>query len=711
MRTLIKKNEWVVLTTVFFFVTILMFWLTTKIYGPFIFLDEAEYHWLASEIFHFHKFYGHQYDPLYPLLVAPTFYLNDLETHFYVIKLINIVVYGSMIFPVYLIAKKFLISKPLAILLAFTATLGPISAYAHPVWAEPLYYTLICWTYYFIARYLTSEEGKDIFIAGLFIGLSFLAKQAALLLLVSYYIYVAYENFIGSKKIDKKAIGLISLGAALFVLPWLIRNTFFGKSVIGYSAMFSNLFVDLKNNPVQLMLEFTRGIGYSIGYWIFVYFGGGFFLLLYAAFKRDTSSKNDTNTMSSLAKILILQSMFLMLASELFIASFGIPPVANGRYVDIIYPVAFIVIASVLLRLKRMSRFVTAGSALVCFVLLLLFSPLTLVEGHAAVDESGVSILNFFWPHQFFWQRINPSLPEKMTLSATLTVLLVLMLVLRKHAIWIICLCGLMLGVGAQLQIVRLGTTANPTNQIFLTMDKQHIPMDKIAIDNALQKDSIAYHMKFWHPTNFAATKFVDPITLLRKISIDFGRQENKADNNELKIWAPWNPESGFSENWGLGFSDITTLNAAKCPDIPNQGDFVFDHKPSVFKFFLPTGNYILRGKSADTRCLGVESSFFVQAQGVDGAEVHRNDGFILPFKVGSEEPGLKMSLRPNHKYLWAIDKITIEPRNKNFTQGSYPQYLLSKRLLPFPQVLRVFDYRIYKAGSSEKFVGQIGGG
>lgn len=697
MRTLIEKNEWVVLTTIFMLVTMLIFWLTSAINGPFIFADEAEYHWLASEIFHFHKFYGHQYNPLYPLLIAQTFYFNDLATHFYAIKLINIAVYVSIIFPVYLMGKTILSSKPLAILLAFVATLGPISAYSHLVWADPLYYTLICWSYYFIVRYLTREETKDIFYAGVFIGLSFLAKQAALFLLISYYVYVAYAAFSGTRKLDKKAIGLISVGAALVVLPWIIRNTFFGESAIGYSSMFTVFFAALKNNPLQIMVEFTRGIGYSIGYWIFVYFGGGFFLLLFAAFKSDTGSKNGTGADNPLAKIVLMHSMLLMLISELFLVAYGKTASANGRYVDVIYPVAIIVIAWAGLRLQRMSWVVIAGSALVCFVLLLLFSPLTQVEAYGVVNNSGVSILNFFWPDQFLWQRLNPSLSEKLILSATLTALLVSILSLRKNAIWIICLCGLLLGVGAQFQVVRLGNTANPINQVFLELDKQHIPSDKIAIDTALQESSISYHMKFWHPTNFAASKYVDPITLVRKVSIDFGQQENKAGSDELKIWAPWNPESGFNENFGSGFSDIPTLNAAKCPDLPKQGDFVFDHKPLEFNFSLPTGSYVLRGKSADTRCLGVESDFFVQVQGGDGAKLHGNVGFILPFEVGSGERGLKMSLKPAANSMWALDELTIEPRNKNFSRGSNPQYVLSKRLLPFPQVLSVFGYRLYK--------------
>jgi hypothetical protein len=701
MRTLIEKYEWVVVTSIFLLVTAFLLWLTSSINGPFIFADEAEYHWLASEIYNSRKFYGHQYNPLYPLLISPTFYFNDLATHFYAIKLLNIAVYVSIIFPVYLIGRVILASKPLAILLAFIATLGPISAYSHLVWADPLYYTLICWSYYFIVRYLTREEDKDIFYAGVLIGLSFLAKQAALLLLISYYVYIGYAAFSETRKFDKKAIGLISAGAALIVLPWIIRNTFFGESAIGYSSMFSVFFEALKHDPLHIATEFIRGIGYSVGYWVFVYFGAGFFLLLFAAFRSDRGGENGTVRASALAKIVLMHSMLLMLVSELFLVAYGKTSSANGRYVDVIYPVAIIVIAWAILRLQRISLVVISGSAVVCFVLLLLFSPLTQVEAYGVVNNSGVSILNFFWPNQFLWGTPNTTITEKIILSATLTALLVAIFALRKNAIWIICLCGLLLGMGAQLQMIRLGSTGNPIAGLILKLDKQHISSDNVAIDTVLQESSITWHMKFWHPTNFAATKFIDPNSLVGKIRIDFGRQENKAGSDELKIWAPWNPESGFNETFGLGFSEITTLGAAKCSDRSKQGDFVFDHKPLEFSFHLVPGSYVLRGKSADSKCLDVDSKFIVQVQDADSVELHQNTEFILPFEVGNGERGLKMSLKPAAGFVWALDEISIEPQNKKLNQGSVPQFLLTKRLLPLPQVFNVDVYRLYKTQAS----------
>jgi hypothetical protein len=94
---------------------------------------------------------------------------------------------------------------------------------------------------------------------------------------------------------------------------------------------------------------------------------------------------------------------------------------------------------------------------------------------------------------------------------------------------------------------------------------------------------------------------------------------------------------------------------------------------------------------------LGVASNFTVQVQGDDSAELHHNAEFILPFNVNKVGEGLKMTLKPVDGFMWALDEISIEPQGKNWSSGSNPQYVLSKRLLPFSQVFRAFNYRLYK--------------
>jgi hypothetical protein len=703
MRGLVEKNEWLLvwflLTTLFIGLTIILIWLGGSINGPFIFADEAEYHWLASELYHFKKFHATQYNPLYPLLIAPTFYLNDLATQFFAIKIINQVVFLSIIFPAYLIARDLLVSKSYAILLAVVVALAPIGSYSHMVWADPLYYTLICWGYYFLIRYLMRENIKDIFYTGVFIGLGFLAKQAALFFLISIYVYVAYAAVSGTKKFDWKAFVSLTIGVAMIALPWLIKNVFLGESVVGYSGTFSLFFEALKNDPQHLVGEFFLGIGYSVTYLFFIYFGAGFFLLLFAAFKKDRRNENDNVVVSTLAKIVLLHTFLLMVVSELLFVPYGNHSSAIGRYIDVIYPVAIIVITWVLMRQARFNQVFIISTAVICFFLLLLFSPLTQVKAFAVTTNSGVSILSFFWS-EFLWDSPSLSPYNKITLSTAMTALLVSILMLRKNAIWIICLFSLLLGLGAHLFAISVGETTVQSNQVFLELEKAHFTIDEIAIDSALDNGSTSYRIKFWHPTDFNASKFIDPISLLKKISIDFGLQGNKAGNGVMKIWAPWNPESGYSEIFGLGFNDTTTLNASKCPDITGQGDFIFDHKPLEFKLHLPVGSYILKGKSADTKCLGVESNFTAQVQNGDSAEIHHDAEFILPFDIINREQGLKLSLKPADGFVWALDDVTIVSQGKSLSQAtaSNPRYILSKKLLPFPQVFSIFDYRLYKS-------------
>lgn len=696
------KNEWVILTTLFILIVFSMCLLCIKINGPFTFGDESEYRWLSSEIFYFNKFFGYKYNPLYPLIIAPTFYIHDLSKQFKAIKIINISLYASMIFPIYLIARMVLFRRLLSIVAALVGTIGPISGYSFIVWAEPIYYPLICWSYYFIAKYLACKGPRDIFLAGVFVGLSFLAKQAGIILLVSFLIYIVFSSIGSQRKIDKKAIFFISFGAGLIILPWLIINFLYDKNILGYHSMFNDLFLKLKNNPWSLIDYIIQGMSYSTSYWIFIYFGGGLVLLVSAAIQSNSSDPNGAEVISPIAKILLLQSFFLMLISNFFYFGFGVSPMPNGRYADVIYPVAIIVIIWGMIRLPRMSLKSILIIALIFFLILLSFSPLDQREAHAIVHNSGISILNFFWPHTIFWDRVTPSVTEKLLLAFSVTSLMVIILFFRKTGIFVVSLCGLMIGIAAQLQVVRLGVEVNGVNKIFLKMDKKHIPVDSIKIDSEFKHSSIMYNMKFWHPTvfsvkNFAPTEFVDPIALIKKVSIDFGLKKNKAGSHQLKIWAPFNPESGFNEKFGLGFNDLSTLNAGECTNFSKQGDFVFDHNPLKFKFFLPAGNYILRGKSADSRCLGIKSDFIVQAQGGNGVRLKGNVGFVLPFVVKSGERGLTLYLKPAPMSVWTLDEITIESLNMNIPQGSNAQYLLTTRLLPLQQVFNVLNYRLYK--------------
>ena len=700
---LMEKYEWLALASTFALLFTLFFFLTISINGPFIVPDEADYHWLASEIYNYQQFYGSQFNPLYPLLIAPTFNIDNLIVHFYTIKLLNIFVYASSVFPVYLIGRTLLASKKTAILVACITTLGPFSAYSYLVWAEPLYFSLICWGYYFIVRYLTHEVSRDIFIAGMFIGLGFLAKQAALFLLLSFYAYALYMARGKFRNLDIKAIVLISTGMGLIILPWIIRNTLFGEAAVGYSGMFTLLISALKNDPLQIAFGFVSGIGHAMGYWLFVYIGVGLVLIVRTAMMHGRSIGGGVNAVASLAKIMLIHMLILMLLSELFLAGYGHTALAKGRYVDVVYPIAIIVIVWSIHTLKQFSWAVITSLAVFCLITLQLFSPFTQVEAYGVVNNSGVSILNLFWPDKFFWARIDVTSLQKLALSVSITALLVTILVFRKKVIWIVYFCILLIGLGAQLQVVRLGKTTNPISQVFLELDKQGIPKDKVIFDNEFLGNSFFHHVRFWYSINSPSFKFFSPISIIGEIPIDFGQKENKVRNNELKIWAPWNSESGFREDFGLGFNNISTLNAAICPELDARSDFVFDRKPTEFKFNLPVGSYTLRVKSADTKCLGIESNFIIEVQNGGDATLISSSEFILPFVVNNGDKGMKALLTPNDGTVWSLDEMSITPVGQKLSQPNRSEYILSKRLLPLPRIFNVFGYRLYKLSLDNK--------
>jgi hypothetical protein len=695
-----ELKQWVILGGIYISLVLILFNVTLLIQGPFIFNDEAEYHWLSSEIYHFGRLYSHQYGPLYPLLISPTFFFEDSQIHFYLVKLINILVYSSGVFPLYLLSRKILASNSWAILIALVGILGPISAYSHLVWADPLYYTLIFWSYFYFIKYLESRTIRDIFYSGIFIGFGFLAKQAAILLPIAYCFYFIYEKIAKRQKLDNKAILFLAFGLMVVISGWIIRNAVVGESVVGYSSMFSLLLSEVKQNPIGITMEFIRGLSYSIGYWVFVYLGCCFLLLQVIA-NQNKFQIDDKKAylVVSLAIVVVIHLLILMTLSQVFLVAYGKMAAANGRYVDVVYPLALIVIAWMVVQERRESKSFLVITALICFIWLLFFSPLNQVEAYGAVNNSGTSILNLiFWPGQFLWSIPEATLNQRLIIAGVVTSIFILILILHKFSIWLILSSILILGLGAQIQVKSLGETANPMASIFLEIDKRNIPNDSLVFDTELGEVIMTFHAKFWHPVDFSKIKFIDPLHYIQQIPFNFSEKHSAIGDREINIWAPWNLESAYREMWGLGFNDITTLNASKCPLIQNQGDFVLDKKALDFKLHLPAGKYILTGQSADTECLGIKTAFALRVQNGPAIELKGRSKFTESFEVNDNKSALIMSMIPLAGSVWSLDSIIIEQANKKDDfENISAEYLLSKRRLPLSQIFSVGDYRLYK--------------
>lgn len=497
----IKTIEWSCLAVSFLALVWLFFKVTQLIHGPFIFADEPEYHWLASEIFHYQKFYGHQYNPLYPLLIAPTYLASNLVFQFDVIKLVNGLLYCSIIFPTYLVAREILQSRMAAFGAGIVAAFAPIGAYSHLVWAESVYYPLICWSYCFVFKYMKQGRNQDALIAGLFIGLAYLAKQAALIFLVSTCAVMLATSIFKREKISWQPIILLGVGAALLVLPWMLRNMLADVGALGYSSMFSLLVKEFLADPFRIANNVLLGIGYSFSYWIFVYWGGGFILLLLAAFVPGEG--RDEIPIVSLARIVLLHTALLMLFSEVFLVAYGKMASANGRYVDAIYPIAVVLIFWMASRNWAPKSVIVWGAAVASFAILLVFSPFIQVEAYGAVNNSGVNILNFLWPERFFWQVQIPAVSDRILLALGLAILVILILHLKNRALWLFVPLAILAGLGAHAQVIRLGETTNEVNGVFRELNRQSVPSAQLLLDAKLNETSVPFYTKYWYPKNY----------------------------------------------------------------------------------------------------------------------------------------------------------------------------------------------------------------
>ena len=154
--------------------------------------------------------YNH-YPYLYPFFISPAFAF-PVEKSLYVISLINAIISSSVIFPVYLIAKRFLsINK--AILFCLVAMTHPFHVvYTLYPASENLYYPLFMWVLYFVDIPPVNKSSKtkwNIF-TGILIGLAYMTRYQTLPVIPAYLVIwwlkpspeSGYAHIVGSYKTE-----------------------------------------------------------------------------------------------------------------------------------------------------------------------------------------------------------------------------------------------------------------------------------------------------------------------------------------------------------------------------------------------------------------------------------------------------------------------------------------------------------------------------
>ncbi len=123
---------------------------------------------------------------MYPLLMSPFFAIGNPVVRVQAISILNAFLVSSCVIPLFLISKKILKSKKLALVFCFLSMMLPFAAEAIDFgMCEPLYYPLIMWLFYL---FLINIKRQNYLISGLgalLTEITFLCKYITLCLYVS----------------------------------------------------------------------------------------------------------------------------------------------------------------------------------------------------------------------------------------------------------------------------------------------------------------------------------------------------------------------------------------------------------------------------------------------------------------------------------------------------------------------------------------------
>lgn len=156
--------------------------------------DEAWYASSANSFFEtFELLIGGRFNsfglPLYSLFISPAYLFKDMIEVFTAIKFMNSIVMTSAMFPVFLLAKRFMPFQWAFIVSLLSVIIGPMF-YTFRIMAESLHYPLIMWIFYLMHTSLIREKrGTDV-ILGVMFGLACLNKMSSLAIVVSYVILI-----------------------------------------------------------------------------------------------------------------------------------------------------------------------------------------------------------------------------------------------------------------------------------------------------------------------------------------------------------------------------------------------------------------------------------------------------------------------------------------------------------------------------------------
>lgn len=346
---------------------------------PIVYHDEIFYAKFAESFFHSMDFTyqgnpSNQYPPLYSIFISIAYLFTDPHTSYFVIMLLNGILFSTIIFPIWLLSRMFLPRNEAFCITILTSFFLPYNySYLFTVMSENLFFPIVISSIFLLLKSIKNNSLKYDVLCGFFFGLAYLTKTIGVALILIYFVCLIVSSFLKhqghslysyhniweiydlGKRIIKDLIKKWSV-IVIFVLtisPWIIRNIFLftspaldpaSKVISGVVGRYENYSSDVGIGNIGDMLSFPflldffkqllLHLNYSIlaiNIILFIFV----FYILFKIFKFE--EKNDELILFVIATLALFAWLLIIASLNILFFNLANPDAfqyIRGRYVD-----------------------------------------------------------------------------------------------------------------------------------------------------------------------------------------------------------------------------------------------------------------------------------------------------------------------------------------------------------------------------------------
>lgn len=202
---------------------------------------------------------------LYPFFIAPFFLIKNTSVRITFLEIFNCCAVSTVVFPTYLLSKKYLKTVRSQLILLCIAVTLPDLMFAGTFMSEVIFYPLEMWGIYFVWGLIGEKDGKRrrklAIFTGLFVYFLYLCKAVALAILLTLIIYFVCEGIFKRNAIKENLVcAVLMLGS--FVLVKLLMDS----TALSYIP--KNYYSNVIRTSIELLSDGYNWLflGYSILY-------------------------------------------------------------------------------------------------------------------------------------------------------------------------------------------------------------------------------------------------------------------------------------------------------------------------------------------------------------------------------------------------------------------------------------------------------------